>query len=155
MTVEKDSRRPDEAVVVVRRPSAVGHDYLVLLRSAAKQGYWHLVAGGVEWEEEPAAAAARELREEVGLEAPVAALGLSLSYALAGDPEEVRNRFAPGVEHVRLHAFVADAPAGWEPVIDAEHVDWRWLGPAAAEELLAYPEPRLAVRAAVDHEGAR
>lgn len=146
-------RRPDEVAVVVRRQGADGAEYLVLLRSPDKLGYWHLVAGGVEWGEEPEAAAARELREETGLDAPVHALGLGLSYALADDPESLRERFPPGTERVCLHLFVAEAPAGWEPVLDAEHVDRRWLHAAAAAELLHYPEPREAVLAA--ERGAR
>ena len=55
-------RRPEEVAVVVRRPGETGREYLVLLRSPEKLGYWHLVAGGVEWGEEPTAAAVRELR---------------------------------------------------------------------------------------------
>ena len=46
-------RRPDEVAVVVRRAGcARGLEYLVLLRSPEKLGYWHLVAGGVEWGED-------------------------------------------------------------------------------------------------------
>jgi 8-oxo-dGTP pyrophosphatase MutT (NUDIX family) len=141
-------RRPDEVVVVVRRQGADGAEYLVLLRSPDKLGYWHLVAGGVEWGEEPDVAAARELREETGLDAPVRALALGLSYALADDPESLHERFPPGTERIRLHLYVAEAPTGWEPALDAEHVDLRWLGAAAAAELLHYPEPREAVLAA-------
>ena len=59
------SRRPEEVVVVVRRPAEVEAEYLVLLRSPEKLGYWHLVAGGVDWGEEPAAAAGRELLEVI------------------------------------------------------------------------------------------
>jgi hypothetical protein len=44
--------------------------------------------------------------------------------------------------------FVADAPAGWEPELDHEHVAARWLDPAGAEALLRYPEPREAIRRA-------
>ena len=88
------NRRPEEVVVVVRRPGESGIEFLVVLRSPEKLGYWHLIAGGVDWGEEPAAAAARELREETGLEAPVFLLGETLDYDLAGDPESVRERFA-------------------------------------------------------------
>ena len=42
-------RRPEEVAVVVRRPGDDGDEYLVLLRSPEKLGYWHLVAGGVAW----------------------------------------------------------------------------------------------------------
>lgn len=141
-------RRPVEVVIVVRRPGEGGIEYLVLLRSPDKLGYWHLVSGGVEWGEEPAPAAARELREETGLDASVVALGEPLGYSLAGDPESVRARFAPGTTRVQVHSYLADAPAGWEPRLDDEHVDHRWLPEAEAIALLRYPEPREAVRRA-------
>lgn len=142
-------RRPDEVAIVVRRPGdGAVREYLVLLRSPAKLGYWHLVAGGVEWGEEPAAAAARELAEETTLVVSVASLPGPLAYALAGDPESVRSRFAPGTEQVTVWPFLAEAPTGWEPTLDDEHVERRWLPAAEAIALLEYPEPRLAVAAA-------
>lgn len=141
-------RRPVEVAIVVWRPARGGGEYLVLRRAPEKQGYWHLVAGGVEWGEEPAAAAARELREEVRLEAPLRDLGLGLAYDLAGDPPEVRARFGPEVERVAVHAYLAEAPAAWEPVLDAEHDAYEWLPAEAAVARLAYPEPRSAVLAA-------
>jgi 8-oxo-dGTP pyrophosphatase MutT (NUDIX family) len=136
-------RRPEEAAVVVRRQG----EYLVLKRSPQRHGYWHLVAGALEWDEEAAAAAARELREETGLEAEVRGLG-GFAYDLAGDPPDVRARFAPGTETVQVHAFLAEAPAGWEPVLDEEHETYRWCSAEDAVALLAYPEPRAAVLAA-------
>jgi 8-oxo-dGTP pyrophosphatase MutT (NUDIX family) len=143
-----EARRPEEVAVVVRRRGPVGAEYLVLLRSAVKLGYWHLVAGGVEWGEAPAAAAARELGEETGLAAEPVALGKPLAYDLAGDPESARARFAPGTTTITVWPFVADAPPGWEPTLDDEHVDHCWLDADAAVALLRYPEPREAVRRA-------
>jgi 8-oxo-dGTP pyrophosphatase MutT (NUDIX family) len=105
-------------------------------------------AGGVEWGAEPAVAAAREHPEETGLEAPVHALALDLSYALADEPEALRQRFPPGTERVQVGWFRVEAPPAWEPSLDAEHVDLRWCSAAAAVELLFWPEPREAVRAA-------
>jgi dATP pyrophosphohydrolase len=142
------NRRPEEVVVVVRRPGEWGREFLVVLRSPEKLGYWHLVAGGVDWGEEPAAAAARELLEETGLDAPVAPLGETLDYDLAGDPESVRERFPAGTERIVVWPFVADAPSDWEPVLDDEHVESRWLSAEQAIALLHYPEPREAVRRA-------
>ena len=141
-------RRPEEIAVVVRRPGKRGTEFLVVLRSPEKLGYWHLVAGGVEWDEEPAAAAARELAEETGLEAAPTQLGEPLEYDLSADPESVRERFPAGTRSIVVWPFVADAPARWEPTLDAEHVDHRWLDLDDAAELLHYPEPRVAVRRA-------
>ena len=141
-------RRPEEVAVVVRRSGTAGTEFLVLLRSPEKLGYWHLVAGGVEWGEEPAAAAARELLEETGLVAEPAPLGAALDYSLAGDPESVRERFPEGTQRITVWPYVADAPPGWEPTLDDEHVEHRWLGADAAVALLHYPEPREAIRKA-------
>jgi 8-oxo-dGTP pyrophosphatase MutT (NUDIX family) len=145
--VSDGSRRPFEVAIVVHRPSPAGPEYLVLLRSPDQHGYWHLVAGGVDWEEDGAAAAARELHEETGLVAVVHELRLALSYSLADEPEDLRRRFPAGTERVRVGAFRAEAAAGWEPALDAEHVDHRWLDVDAAVALLHYPEPRDAVLA--------
>jgi 8-oxo-dGTP pyrophosphatase MutT (NUDIX family) len=141
-------RRPEEVAVVVRRPGAGGIEFLVLLRSPEKLGYWHLVAGGVDWGEQPVDAAARELAEETGLVAVPAPLGAALDYDLAGDPDPVRERFPPGTERIVVWPHVADAPGGWEPALDAEHVEHRWLPADEAVALLHYPEPREAVRRA-------
>jgi 8-oxo-dGTP pyrophosphatase MutT (NUDIX family) len=141
-------RRPEEVAIVVRRLGERGTEFLVLLRSPEKLGYWHLVAGGVEWDEEPAAAAARELAEETGLQAEPTPLEGPLSYDLSQDPEPLRARFPPGTELIAVWPFLADAPPGWEPTLDAEHVEHRWLDADAAVALLRYPEPREAVRRA-------
>lgn len=137
-------RGPNEVVVVVRREDR----YLVLHRVPERLGYWSLVAGGVESGETPAAAARRELREETGLDVEVAALPVALSYSLLDDPPEFRVRYAPGVETVRVHPFVAEALPAWEPVLDAEHDDYRWCDEENAVALFVYETPRAAVRAA-------
>lgn len=128
------SRAPrglDEVLIVVHRPGA---EFLVLLRVPERGGYWHLVAGGVERGETPEEAAVRELVEEAGPLRPLrlAPIPLRLGYEAPRGP-------------VRLHPFSAAAPAGWEPVLNEEHVEYRWCSAAGAERLLAYPEPRAAL----------
>lgn len=124
--------RPNEVLLVVHRPGPV---FLVLLRAPDRQGYWHLVAGGVEDGESPGDAALRELAEETGLQQPVAfdPIPLELGYE------------RPDGSQVVVDSFAVEVPADWEPVLDAEHVEHRWCSRAEAVELLAYPEPRDAV----------
>jgi dATP pyrophosphohydrolase len=124
------SRR--EVLIIVHR----GDEFLALLRSPQRGGYWNPPAGGVEAGETAAEAARRELAEETGFVADVEELGLELTYE------------RPDGAVVRVDAFSAAAPLGWEPVLDEEHVDRRWCSEDEALRLLAYPEPREALRAA-------
>ena len=87
----------------------------------------------------------RELREETELEVPVEN-GYRALYPLEQEPPEVRARFAPEIIEIAITGFVAEAPPGWEPVIDEEHVDYRWCSAEDALALLEYEEPRAALR---------
>jgi len=136
-------RGDQEIVVVVRRDGQL----LVMRRSPERLGYWSIVAGGLEQDETSWHAAVRELREETGLEAQVRKLPISLSYSLLDDPPAIRARYAPGIERVTVHAFVAEAPVGWEPTLDAEHDVYRWCELEEAVELMAYETVRDALRA--------
>lgn len=115
-----------EAKVMVRR----GRELLVLLRSAADGGYWHTVAGGVEEGESYSDAAVRELREEIGLDA---------------EPVDLRRKCVYD-DTVEVHAFLVDVPPGWEPTLNEEHDEYRWLDPDAAVALLHWPETRELAR---------
>lgn len=121
--------RTHEVAIVVQRAD----QFLVLLRAPERGGYWHLPSGGVEDGETAAEAAARELEEETTLRASVEPLDLELGYETPAG-------------RVRVDAFSAQAPPGWEPVLDEEHTDYRWCLLDGAIELLAYEEPRVAVR---------
>jgi len=137
-------RGDQEIVVVVRR----GAEFLVLRRAPERLGYWSLVSGGLEPDETPSEAAQRELFEEAGLTAELRVLPVRLSYSLLDDPPAIRARYGPGIETVTVHAFVVDAPEGWEPTLDAEHDRHRWCDLAGALDLLVYDTTKDAVRAA-------
>ena len=128
-----------EILVFVRR----GEEWLVLHRSERQGSYWHSVAGGVEAGESDAAAAARELHEEVGLLADLLDVGITFVYT----PEPWEPRFVRDDDSFRVACFLAEAPVGWEPVLDWEHDDYRWCRLADAVELLRWPQPRQVLEA--------
>jgi 8-oxo-dGTP pyrophosphatase MutT (NUDIX family) len=88
------------------------------------------VAGGVEESESYADAAARELREEIGLDA----VPVDLERAFAYD------------DSVEVHAFLVEVPRAWEPTLNGEHVEYRWLEPEEAAALFHWPETQELAR---------
>ena len=114
-----------EALVFVHRAD----EALVLFR-APEDAYWHVVAGGLERGETFDAAAVRELREETGLSAE-------------GRVHPLRRRYTWTGEHggeVEGECYAVEAPAGWEPVLNEEHSEYRWCSFEEAAELVRWPE---------------
>ena len=128
--------RTAEVAIVVRR----GDRFLVVHRAPTGGAYWHLIAGGIEAGEDAREAAARELAEETGLAARVVPLQKATYVPTADDRRQ--HEYADAIE---VAAFLADAPADWEPTLDHEHDGYRWCTAAEAQELLFWPEPRAAV----------
>jgi len=125
-----------EVMIHVRR----GDEFLVAHRSAESGGYWHAIAGKVEDGEQPADAALRELREETGLE--TAALERLGEFAYVREDWESD----PGLR-VHVAAFLVDVEPNWEPVLNEEHDEYRWLPREDAARLLYWPEPAQLLRA--------
>jgi 8-oxo-dGTP pyrophosphatase MutT (NUDIX family) len=124
-----------EVLIHVRR----GEEFLVAHRSPESGGYWHTIAGTVEPGETFDAAALRELAEETGLAATeLQPLG-EFAYTRESWEDE------PGLR-VHVEAFLIDVQPDWEPNLNEEHDDYRWLRRDEAAELLFWPEPASLLR---------
>jgi len=102
---------------------------VLLLERASRAGFWQSVTGSLDRLDEPLAlAAAREAREETGIDAESGTLSrwpLANTFEIY---ERWRHRFAPGVTHNIEHVFGLKL-ARRLPVTLApdEHVAFRWL----------------------------
>lgn len=125
-----------EVMIHVRR----GDEFLVAHRSPESGAYWHTIAGKVEEGEGADAAAVRELREETGL--------VTESLETIGEFAYIRENWEsqPGLR-VHVKAFLVHVEPGWEPLLNEEHDEYRWLPRHEAATLLFWPEPAQLLRA--------
>ena len=119
--------RAQEVLIVVRR----GDEFLVVHRSPENDAYWHR-SPAASRRRAFAEAAVRELQEETGLEAAVP------SRSAVRDVRDVRTSVRRRGVHRRRR------PGEWEPTLDREHDEYRWLPREEAAELLFWPEPARA-----------
>jgi dihydroneopterin triphosphate diphosphatase len=102
---------------------------VLLLERAQRPGYWQSVTGSLERADEPLeAAAAREVREETGIDAARGRLARwKVAYTFEIYPEW-RHRFGPGVTHNTEHVLSLALPRRSPVTLAAgEHVAFAWL----------------------------
>ena len=113
------------SVLVVVHTAALD---VLLMERAAHPGFWQSVTGSLDRPDEPLeAAAARELREETGMELAqgrLAPWNLTNTYEIYAT---WRHRFAPGVTHNTEHVFGFILPARMPVTLSAEHSALQWL----------------------------
>lgn len=107
----------DGKVLMLKRPD----------RCHSFPGLWSLVAGKIEAGEEPAAAAAREIKEETGIN--VGAPDRSM------EPMYVRE----GATMWRVHPFLFRVP-GAEPVLNEENEAFVWADPGEVPVMATVPD---------------
>jgi dATP pyrophosphohydrolase len=102
---------------------------VLLLERSLRPGYWQSVTGSLDRLDEPlAAAAAREVREETGIDAAAGRLERWNVVYTFEIYRQWRHRFAPGVIHNVEHVFALELAAR-VPVTMApdEHTAFEWL----------------------------
>lgn len=126
-------KRPESVLIVIY---AHNSGRVLMLQRQDDPDFWQSVTGSLEEGEQPAAAAAREIKEEIGID--VAAKQLTLSDRHQSVIFEIfphfRHRYAPGVTHCKEHWFTLFLPEEFTPHL-TEHLDFRWLAPEQAVTL--------------------
>jgi 8-oxo-dGTP pyrophosphatase MutT (NUDIX family) len=128
--------------VVVRR---VRRRVEVALVCVGPQRRWQLPKGLVEPGEAPEAAAAREVREEAGVEAEVVAPLDTIEYWYVGGRGGERVRY-----HKRVHFYLFRYRAGDVADHDYEVLEARWVPLNDAAGMLAFSNERKVVERAVE-----
>ena len=116
-------RRPESVLVVVFTPERA----CLLLQRVSPEGFWQSVTGTLRWGETPAQAAAREVREETGLD-PAGLVDSTITNCFP-ILSEWRDRYAAGVTENLEHLWYLERPATRDVTLNPdEHVDYRWMG---------------------------
>ena len=118
---ERDYKRPESVLVVVHTRDGL----VLLLKRKQPAHFWQSVSGGLEWGEQPAAAAARELREETGFTEAVINCNTVNRFMIY---PMWRDRYAPGVVENVEHVFRLECDTARDVALDErEHEEYRWL----------------------------
>jgi dihydroneopterin triphosphate diphosphatase len=125
-----------------------GAEFLALHRTPP-WSYWHPASGALEEGEQPEEAALRELQEELQLDAAGRLWPVSYEYGYpaADEPPERRAEWPPGTDWITVTAYVVEAPADFEPILNPEHDEYRWCSEDQAVALFHWPDVGAALEA--------
>jgi 8-oxo-dGTP pyrophosphatase MutT (NUDIX family) len=116
-------KRPESVLVVVYTKTGK----VLLLKRRDHPDFWQSVTGSLHWSEhDRRAAAARELKEETGIDAETALRDLALEFRYEIFPEW-RFRYRPGTTHNVEHAYAVELPAPCAVTLSDEHSEYGWF----------------------------
>jgi 8-oxo-dGTP pyrophosphatase MutT (NUDIX family) len=133
--------RPREVAIFLARRRR--QEILVVHRCPTLGSFWHAISGAIETGESVEEAAIRELREETGLDATETlplCMRTEFSYRLKQSPRRAG-------KSVRVCCFLLDAPDDFEPKLNWEHDEHRWLATNLAPAYLKWASLRGALLA--------
>jgi dihydroneopterin triphosphate diphosphatase len=138
-------KRPESVLVVVHTKAGD----VLLLKRADHPNFWQSVTGAMRWDEDdPHAAAVREVREETGIViAPSALQDLGLMQRYEIFPAR-RHRYAPGVTENVERAFALALPAPIALAVHPEHTEYAWFDVRSALARASSWTDRLAIERA-------
>lgn len=121
-------RRPESVLVVVY----VSAGQVLMLERCQPAGYWQSVTGSLEWGENPAHCARRELREETGIDAQPEATGVVNRFEIM---PQWRERYGQDVTENTEYVYSLRLPGICELQLSPdEHLRYEWLEAETAIE---------------------
>jgi len=143
------SPRKDRETLSVRSAGGVIFDDRgqVLLLRRVGEGTWCFPKGHIEPGESPQAAAAREIREECGLDVEIGRRVAEIGYTFYFPPEDVNH-------DKRVVYFLAN-PIGGVVKLEDRFDASRWVPPGRAFRMLPYRNDKTVLRAALKARKAR
>ncbi len=128
--MDESYKRPESVLILVCTRAGE----VLLMERMHPRGFWQSVTGSMRWGESAAAAAARELAEETGLDTGARLIDLRRGERFPIIPPW-RARYAPTVRFNREHWFLYELPARRSIHLNPrEHRQFRWLGAAQAAQ---------------------
>ena len=118
---DKHFKRPESVLVLVY--TAAGQ--VLMMERESPEGFWQSVTGSLEWHEQPAQAARRELTEETGLQLEPRVTGIENVFPIL---PEWRSRYHPEVAENREYVFAVELESPCKIQLNPnEHKRYEWL----------------------------
>jgi 8-oxo-dGTP pyrophosphatase MutT (NUDIX family) len=135
--------RPDKETKPVLSAGGVVFDARgrVLLLRRSDEGTWCFPKGHVESGETPKEAAAREIKEEAGLDVRLGKKVAEIHYTFYAHEE--------GVNQAKRVVYFLATPTGGDIVLEERFDAHRWVPPARALRMLPYRNDKTVLRAAL------